>query len=136
MLAQVIRRRDFLAQYHAVLDCIDVDAYVAQLVAKGYTRASMKHLLRDGKRFIEWTRSTKLGWRTLDERSVAAFVDHENKARQLSHDTFVRLGTNATHLVNFMRDRGLVTTVPKLVEVSPELAEFGDWMQSVRGAKP
>jgi site-specific recombinase XerD len=132
MLSKIIRRGDFQAKYRATFGHELVDEYAARLLARGYTRHSIKHILRDGKTFVEWGRAKRFAWAAFDDDAVRRF---DARNRGCTHDIRLARRTNALHFVEFLRDRGIVAPAVLIAAPRPFLP-FEEWMLGHRGATP
>jgi site-specific recombinase XerD len=132
MLSEIIRRADFQAKYRATFGHELVDEYATRLLARGYTRHSIKHILRDGKAFVDWGRAKRFDWSAFDDNAVARF---DARNRGCAHDMRLALRTNAAHFVDFLRDRGIVVPAEVIAVPRPFLS-FEEWMLGHRGATP
>ena len=133
MLSEIIRRADFRSKYRATFGCKLVDEYATCLLARGYTRHSIKHILRDGKALVDWGRSKRLAWGAFDDDAVARFDAHN---RACAHNIRLRLRTNAEHFVEFLRDGGIVAQAEGVAPTPGPFRPFEEWMLGHRGATP
>lgn len=107
MLKRVVGREDWATKYRASFGGPLVDAYATVLFERGYPRAPIKHILRDGKKFIDWGKARGPPLTAIDDEAVALF-DRRNARCAPSHDVRVALPCNARHLVDFLRERDIV----------------------------
>jgi integrase/recombinase XerD len=131
MLSQIIRRLDWATKYRTTFGEELADAYAAALSARGYPRATIKRIMRQGKEFMDWGRARGHDVSALDDRALIQF-DKRNIRRAPSVKERVSLRCGAGHLVDFLRERGFV---PPAAESPAPLAEFEDWLLTHRGAK-
>ena len=102
-------------------------------MARGYTRHSIKHILRDGKAFVEWVLRERFAWAAFDDDAVRRF---DARNRGCTHDIRLARRTNALHFVDFLRDRGLVSPAAADAIAPRPFLPFEEWMLGHRGATP
>jgi site-specific recombinase XerD len=113
---------------------VHIDQYAALLIERGYTRGSIKQVLRDGKQFVEWGRSKGLSSHELDDGAVARFAAR-NRRRSLSRRQRSQFRTNAQHMVAFLRGCGIVPPAAPVMP-PPLTSRFEEWMRDHRGCAP